>query len=273
MVNGANLTGDGCDCYSGNPDDDYIPIYIGQTPAYSGSEGFNPASVEVVDIELVDLWPEFPHSVYKFYIDLTDPQFPKLACPPLGANQPINPSFPHILIGTAAFAQDGKLINVRQIVRADIVDSNVGNVSNDLWYQVTELHDRYLTCRKWDGNEASDTDVLVAKQSRFRTTFTSEKIDGITINFTYDDTDPNNVRTANDGVVTVQEKCHPRFTTTMPANDNQVPSNLIYVKRVDHTGVVVDGITLNNTTVHDMELTLLDDTHRVWAAQQTVSNT
>src|SRR6185295_13749411 len=70
-------------------------------------------------------------------------------------------------------------------------------------YLITRLHNEYITCRTWNGSRngsnfpvIGSTDVNIAKPHTHRMSVTTEVLDGITVTYTYSDS---NNRFANDG--------------------------------------------------------------------------
>ncbi len=76
-------------------------------------------------------------------------------------------------------------------------------------FQITEIDNAdWFIAQEWDGTNLGGVDFYIAKQLNFRTSLTTEVVDGVTITHTYSD---DNNRTSNDGVDSQNEICWPRF--------------------------------------------------------------
>ena len=76
-------------------------------------------------------------------------------------------------------------------------------------FQITAISGAdYFIAQTWDGTTLGGTDFTIAKQLNFRTSLTTEVVDGVTIAHTFSD---DNHRTSSDGTNTQNEICWPRF--------------------------------------------------------------
>lgn len=77
-------------------------------------------------------------------------------------------------------------------------------------FKILSLHGTYLTCSEWNGSSYTGS-WTVYKPYHLRTDVSSEVIDGVTVNYTYDVSDPDNKRVADDGTNVETEVMHPRY--------------------------------------------------------------
>jgi hypothetical protein len=76
-------------------------------------------------------------------------------------------------------------------------------------FQITSVFGGdYVVAQTWDGTTLGGVDFYIAKPIHFRTSFASEVVDGVTINYTY--SDDNHVH-ASDGTHSVDALCCPRY--------------------------------------------------------------
>lgn len=95
-----------------------------------------------------------------------------------------------------------------------------------------------FSAQAWDGTNLSGPVLKIAKQLNFRTSLTSEVVDGVTIAHTFSD---DNHRTSDDGVNIQNEICWPRFAV----------GNEVTISK-----------SLNGTPVAGADY--IDETDRVW---------
>ena len=79
----------------------------------------------------------------------------------------------------------------------------------------------YFVARTWDGVNVGTTDVYIAKGNRFRTSLTSETVDGVGITFSSYTSD--NQRIASDGTNTEIELVYPRYVTMTTEGFTTIP--------------------------------------------------
>lgn len=113
-------------------------------------------------------------------------------------------------------------------------------------YQITAIYDAdFFTVQTLasDGVTLGGVNILVAKKRDFRTSLTTEVVDGVTINHTFSD---DNHRTSDDGSNSQNEVCWPRFVVGAE---------------------IQAAICSNGTPVLDIDenvINLIDQTNRVW---------
>lgn len=143
---------------------------------------------------------------------------------------------------------DQTLLNLIAGTGMDIVDNGDGSVTFtssgggiQMLKEVSVTAD-YIVCHSWDGTTEGSTAINVAKKPECRTSLASEVIDGVTVTYSYTDS---NLRTSNDGTNTQIEVMHRRYKA----------GQVMFAGGSDHTGVSVGGVPI----------LLVDLTDRFWS--------
>lgn len=118
-------------------------------------------------------------------------------------------------------------------------------------YELQSVQANWLTCRSLTiaangARTVGGEDILVAKQFKLRQSITSEVIDGLTVNYTYADSDFANqvIRTAvvaDDSGVQEQQIVVPRW----------IMGDIIFAATLEHTGVYNGAVELTVLALED----------------------
>jgi hypothetical protein len=150
--------------------------------------------------------------------------------------------------------QPGRGYKVRHTTSGTILDieglgGSVGPQLKVKQFRVTDIKGDYLVCREWNGTTEGGTDINIAKPYKLRNSITSEKIDGLTINYSYAPSFVSRTASAT-GYTSETHIVNPPWLKKNVADG--FGGDIVYAVKSDNgTGVAVGGVAVEYVAVDD----------------------